>query len=131
AARVDRAGVSPLRRRGAGQWRRRDRRDRAREGPQAFPQPLPAGLGPGGGQLADGVLAEHAVAPAGKRLSARRIRRRVLVAMLDDAALDLLFREAHTANAFTAQPVRDEELRAIFELMRMAPTSANCQPGRF
>lgn len=51
--------------------------------------------------------------------------------MLDTAAIDLLFREARTANAFTGQPVADEELRSIFELMRMAPTSANGQPGRF
>ncbi len=51
--------------------------------------------------------------------------------MLDDTALDRLFREAHTANAFTAQPVGDDDLRRIFALMRMGPTSANCQPGRF
>lgn len=50
---------------------------------------------------------------------------------LDDTALDILFRQAHTANAFTAQAVSDEDLRRIFDLMKMAPTSANCQPGRF
>lgn len=51
--------------------------------------------------------------------------------MLDSDALDPLFLQARTANAFTAQPVGDAELRSIFDLMKMAPTSANSQPGRF
>src|SRR5690606_32773677 len=54
-----------------------------------------------------------------------------VVAMLDAAALDVLFREAHTANAFTTQPVTDADLHQVFDLLRMAPTSANSQPGRF
>lgn len=51
--------------------------------------------------------------------------------MLDAAALDVLFREAHTANAFTTQPVTDADLHQVFDLLKMAPTSANAQPGRF
>jgi 3-hydroxypropanoate dehydrogenase len=50
---------------------------------------------------------------------------------LDDAALDPLFREAHTHNKFTSEPVTDDELRAIFDLAKMGPTSANSSPGRF
>ena len=50
---------------------------------------------------------------------------------LDGAALDLLFREARTHNAWTDQPVTDDDLRAAFDLMKLAPTSANCSPARF
>ena len=51
--------------------------------------------------------------------------------MLDAGGLDLLFREARTHNRFTDQPVTDDELRALHELLRMGPTSANCSPARF
>jgi 3-hydroxypropanoate dehydrogenase len=50
--------------------------------------------------------------------------------MLDHQALDTLFRTARTANGFLDQPVTDAQLRAIYDLMKMAPTSANCQPAR-
>jgi 3-hydroxypropanoate dehydrogenase len=49
---------------------------------------------------------------------------------LDDPAADLLFRSAHTANTFTAEPVPDEQVRAIYELTKWAPTSMNTQPLR-
>ena len=51
--------------------------------------------------------------------------------MLDDAALDLLFREARTYRQFHPEAVSDAQLRAIYDLARMGPTSANCQPARF
>ncbi len=51
--------------------------------------------------------------------------------ILDDAALDALFRTARTHNAWTDAPVTDEELRAVFEVMKMGPTSANASPARF
>ncbi len=50
---------------------------------------------------------------------------------LDDAALNLLFRDARTHNKWTDQPVTDDELRAVFDLLKLAPTSANCSPARF
>ena len=50
---------------------------------------------------------------------------------LDDAALDALFREAHTHNKWTDQPVTDDELRTLYDLLKMAPPSANTSPGRF
>lgn len=50
---------------------------------------------------------------------------------LDNTALDLLFREARTHTKWTDQPVTDDELRAVFDLLKMAPTSANCSPARF
>jgi 3-hydroxypropanoate dehydrogenase len=45
-------------------------------------------------------------------------------------AQDLLFRSARTANTFTDEPVSDAQLRAIYELLKWAPTSANTQPLR-
>ncbi|MER7043505.1 MULTISPECIES: malonic semialdehyde reductase [Streptomyces] len=44
---------------------------------------------------------------------------------LDPAAQDLLFREARTANAFTDEPVTDEQVQAIYELVKFAPTAFN------
>ncbi|QKR99714.1 malonic semialdehyde reductase [Sphingomonas sp. CL5.1] len=49
---------------------------------------------------------------------------------LDDAALDQLFRTARTYNGYTDQPVGEAELRAIWDLMKMGPTSANQLPAR-
>lgn len=49
---------------------------------------------------------------------------------LDDAAQDLLFREARTANTFTDEPVSDEQVQAIYDLVKWAPTSMNQQPLR-
>lgn len=51
--------------------------------------------------------------------------------MIDDPALDALFRDARTANGFTDAPVTDAQLRQLYDLLKMAPTSANCQPARF
>jgi 3-hydroxypropanoate dehydrogenase len=50
---------------------------------------------------------------------------------LDGAGLDLLFREARTHNKFTEQPVSDDEIRALYALLRNGPTSANSSPARF
>jgi len=52
------------------------------------------------------------------------------VLALDEHAQKLLFTEARTANTFTEEPVTDEQLRAIYELTKFAPTSANTQPLR-
>jgi 3-hydroxypropanoate dehydrogenase len=49
---------------------------------------------------------------------------------LSAEAQDLLFREARTANAFTDEPVGDEAVRAIYDLVKFAPTSMNNQPMR-
>lgn len=45
-------------------------------------------------------------------------------------AQDLLFREARTANTFTDEPVTDEQLRAVYDLVKWAPTAMNQQPLR-
>jgi 3-hydroxypropanoate dehydrogenase len=49
---------------------------------------------------------------------------------LSDAALDTLFREARSYNGWLDQDVSDEQIKAIYELMKMGPTSANMQPSR-
>jgi len=43
---------------------------------------------------------------------------------------DLLFRQAHTTYAFTDEPVLDELLAEIYDLMRLGPTAMNAQPLR-
>jgi nitroreductase len=52
-----------------------------------------------------------------------------LLAIGKDAA-DLLFRSGRTANTFTGEPVTDDEVRAIYDLVKWAPTSMNTQPLR-
>ena len=49
---------------------------------------------------------------------------------LDDAALDQLFRTARTYNGYLDQPVSTQQLTAIWDLMKMGPTSANMLPAR-
>lgn len=49
---------------------------------------------------------------------------------INDAAADVLFRDAHTAYSFTDEPVTDAQLGQIYELMRHAPTAMNSQPLR-
>ena len=49
---------------------------------------------------------------------------------LDDAALDTIFRTARTYNGYTDQPVSEEQLHAIWDLMKFGPTSANQLPAR-
>lgn len=49
----------------------------------------------------------------------------------NDAALDLIFRTARSFNRFTNQPVSDDTLRQLYELLKWGPTSMNCQPARY
>ncbi|WP_353944493.1 malonic semialdehyde reductase [Streptomyces sp. HUAS MG91] len=50
--------------------------------------------------------------------------------VLDSAAQDLLFREARTANTFTDEPVTDEQVQAIYDLVKYGPTAFNQSPLR-
>ena len=49
---------------------------------------------------------------------------------LDPAAQDLLFREARTANTFSDEPVTDEQVQAIYDLVKYGPTAFNQSPLR-
>ena len=50
---------------------------------------------------------------------------------LNQAALDQLFLEARTHNAWQSRPVPDELLQRLYNTFRMGPTSANSCPARF
>jgi 3-hydroxypropanoate dehydrogenase len=50
--------------------------------------------------------------------------------IINDAALDQLYRQARTHRSWTGEPVSDVVLQAAYDLARMAPTSGNCCPMR-
>lgn len=49
---------------------------------------------------------------------------------IEDPALDQLFRTARTHNAFSGE-VTEADVRALYDLVKMGPTTANAQPARF
>ena len=49
---------------------------------------------------------------------------------LSAEGLDLIFRAARTYNGYTDEPVGEDALRAIWDLMKLGPTSANMLPAR-
>ena len=51
--------------------------------------------------------------------------------ILSDRDLDTLFRLARTYYSWDEIPVTRVQMQAIYDLARMGPTSANCQPARF
>lgn len=50
--------------------------------------------------------------------------------VLSDKALDQLFRQARSYNGWLDTEISDVQMQGIVDLMKMAPTSANCQPVR-
>ncbi len=50
---------------------------------------------------------------------------------LDDAALDLLFREARSYNRWSPEAVPEKTLRALYDLLKWGPTATNSSPARF
>jgi 3-hydroxypropanoate dehydrogenase len=50
---------------------------------------------------------------------------------LDDASLDVLFREARSYNRWAPEPVPEKVLHDLYELLKWGPTSVNCSPARF
>lgn len=50
---------------------------------------------------------------------------------LDDTGLDTIFRTARSANGYNGDPVTEADIRAIYDLLKMGPTSANQHPARF
>jgi 3-hydroxypropanoate dehydrogenase len=49
---------------------------------------------------------------------------------LSKDALNVLFHQARTHNAWLEKPVSDELLRELYDLMKYGPTSANSNPAR-
>jgi len=52
------------------------------------------------------------------------------VAQLDQQGLELLILKARTQNGWLDKPVSDAQLRAIYDIMKIGPTSANTCPAR-
>lgn len=50
--------------------------------------------------------------------------------MLDDKALDTIFRSARSHNAWLDRPVSDAQLGQMYDVMKWGSTSANCSPAR-
>ena len=42
-----------------------------------------------------------------------------------------LFTQARTQNGYKPTPVSDDQLRALYDLLKWGPTSANSSPARF
>ncbi|NTZ42744.1 malonic semialdehyde reductase [Altererythrobacter sp. SALINAS58] len=49
---------------------------------------------------------------------------------LSAEALDIIFRDARSYNGWLDKDVSEDEIHAIYELLKMGPTSANMQPSR-
>ena len=49
---------------------------------------------------------------------------------VNDEGLDIIFRQARSQNKWQDKPVSDTILRAVYDLMKWGPTSANCSPAR-
>lgn len=65
---------------------------------------------------------------AAARAAAEEVKARIQD--IDDDSLDLLFREARSHNGWQDRPVSDDQLKRIYDLMKMGPTSSNCSPAR-
>jgi 3-hydroxypropanoate dehydrogenase len=50
---------------------------------------------------------------------------------IEETALDTLFRAARTHNKWRNEPVSDETLRELYNILKWGPTSANSSPARF
>lgn len=50
---------------------------------------------------------------------------------VNDNALDVIFRDARSYNAWENKDVAETLIRAVYDLTKMGPTSANCSPARF
>lgn len=51
--------------------------------------------------------------------------------ILSDRDLDTIFRQARSYNRWQETPVSPVQIQALYDLLRMGPTSANCSPARF
>lgn len=50
---------------------------------------------------------------------------------VSDHGLDVIFRDARSYNGFKKDDVPEILIRAVYDLTKMGPTSANCCPARF
>jgi 3-hydroxypropanoate dehydrogenase len=54
-----------------------------------------------------------------------------MVQAISNSVLDILFREARTHFKWQPQPVAEQTLRDLYDILKWAPTSANTAPARF
>lgn len=52
-------------------------------------------------------------------------------AMISEQGRDVLFRQARSQNGWLPQPVTDEQLRQLYDLLKWGPTASNSLPARF
>ncbi len=50
---------------------------------------------------------------------------------LDPTALDQLFRSARTRKGWSSRAVSEQQVRELYDLVKLGPTSANASPARF
>ena len=50
---------------------------------------------------------------------------------MEKSSLDTLFNNARTHSYWQNKPVSEDTLKQLYDLLKMAPTSANCSPARF
>lgn len=50
---------------------------------------------------------------------------------LSASALETLFLNARSQNGFIDKPVSDEQIKELYDIVKMGPTSMNCSPARF
>ena len=67
-------------------------------------------------------------ADAKARTDATELKNRINLA--DPDTLDLLFTEARTHYGWRDKPVTNDQLRALYDIAKMGPTSMNQQPMR-
>jgi 3-hydroxypropanoate dehydrogenase len=51
--------------------------------------------------------------------------------IVNDKSFDIIFRDGRTHSVWLDKPVSDITLQALYELLSLGPTSANCSPARF
>jgi nitroreductase len=54
-----------------------------------------------------------------------------MTTIVQEADLDRLFRSARSVHSFKADPVTDDTLRHLYDLVKWGPTAFNAQPARF
>jgi 3-hydroxypropanoate dehydrogenase len=54
-----------------------------------------------------------------------------MTSIVQEAALDQLFRSARSVHSFKADPVTDDTLRNLYDLVKWGPTAFNAQPARY
>lgn len=51
--------------------------------------------------------------------------------IVNDKSFDIIFRDGRSHSVWLDKPVSDVTLQALYDLLSLGPTSANCSPARF